>query len=509
MAQDAADDAAARLIRSEPVWSSCAWLSDFAADDAMPWPRLMSPPHPDAIGTLGAAACDWIEANSVTRKLRAWQRLVIYRILEVNRDGELCWLDALISTPRQVGKSVVVCALAFWRLHQLDRFGEEQLVMHTGKDLNVCREVQRPARSHAKTNVLRYRVREANGQEEIATRDGCRWIIRGTGSVYGYGVSFGIVDEGWGVHAEAVEDGIEPTMAEREQSQLMLISTAHRRATSLMPLRRQTVIETIMTNKDSLIIEWSATRTAEITDRDAWRAASPHWSRARERMLEAKLERAMAGVSDDPDEDDPIESFRAQFLNIWPARRLSIAGRDEPLIPWDAWEASADVMAGIPASGNVVAVEDFYGTGAAACAAGKLPDGRVLVWGDVFQSRAEAWAWAAYMIGQRPDTRLIVGASLAGDTAISDLGALSVDTAGSVQTRTSLPLVRELLTAGQLAHSGGMALTAQVQQLRVVNHREGGLGVSSRSGRNDLARSMAWAINALVNAPEALPFFVH
>ena len=38
-------------------------------------------------------------------------------------------------------------------------------------------------------------------------------------------------------------------------------------------------------------------------------------------MLAAKLRRAMSGQSEDPDEDDPVESFRSQFLNIWPVRR--------------------------------------------------------------------------------------------------------------------------------------------------------------------------------------------
>ena len=469
----------------------------------------MSPPHPEAVGTYGREAVAWIEAHSAWKTLRPWQRLVVYRVLEHDAAGALVWLDILLSTPRQVGKSVVLCALAWWRIHQAERFGAEQLVLHTGKDLAVCREVQRKARSYAKEHALQYIVREANGQEEIAIRDGNRWIVRGRGSVYGYTVSLGLVDEVWGVAPDVVEDGIEPTMADVPQPQLLLVSTAHRRATSIMPVRRQSVIETILEPQATLIIEWSAPRATEISDREAWRLCSPHWSLTRERMLEKKLNHALNGASDDPDEDDPIEAFRAQYLNIWPGRRLASSGADEPLVPYDAWVSARDISAGIPAAGLTIAVEDYFGVGAAACAAGLDHAGRVLVWGDVFQNRAEAYAWCSWLIGQRPDSRLIIGASLVNDPAIADLGAIGVETAGSTMTRVALPSVRELVASGRLVHSDGSALNAQVQQLRVTSHREGGLGVSTRSGRHDLARAMTWAAHALANAPAPIPFFAY
>jgi hypothetical protein len=41
------------------------------------------------------------------------------------------------------------------------------------------------------------------------------------------------------VRAASVEEGLTPTMAEREQPQLLLVSTAHRLATGLMLSRRQ------------------------------------------------------------------------------------------------------------------------------------------------------------------------------------------------------------------------------------------------------------------------------
>ena len=94
----------------------------------------------------------------------------------------------LLTVPRQLGKSWLLRELAFWRMHQGERFGEPQDVLHTGKDLEICVEVQRPARVWAKQRP-EYRVREANGRVEIelprgrvpldAAREGVRVRVLG------------------------------------------------------------------------------------------------------------------------------------------------------------------------------------------------------------------------------------------------------------------------------------------------------------------------------------------
>jgi hypothetical protein len=136
-----------------------------------------------------------------------------------------------------------VRALALWRVTHGHLFGESQLVLHTGKDLNVCREVHAPGRLWARERG--WGIRETNGQEEIANpADGSRWIVRGNQSVYGYPASMAIADESWAMPARLVDDGIEPTLMERQSPQLVLLSTAHSRATSLMLGRRAAALET-------------------------------------------------------------------------------------------------------------------------------------------------------------------------------------------------------------------------------------------------------------------------
>jgi len=111
-------------------------------------------------------------------------------------------------------------------------------------------------------------------------------------------------------------------LAERRSPQLGLVSTAHRAATALMPDRRRSALEQLADPRDTLLLEWSAPSDVAIEDRTAWRLASPHWSTTRERLITAQHRRALAGErTEDPDEPDPVESFRSQWLNIWPARR--------------------------------------------------------------------------------------------------------------------------------------------------------------------------------------------
>jgi hypothetical protein len=221
----------------DPVWDRAPWLERLRVVPAdATWPRYMTFPHSAAVGSYGAEAVEWLRANADIR-CRWWQELALTRQLEHDRDGVLVWLTALETTARQVGKSTLLRGGATWRLHRSELFGEEQTIMHTGKDLAVCKEVQRPARTWAK--VRGYQVFEGNGAVQISEPlSGSRWLVRAKDGVYGYAVSHGLVDEAWGVAPGIVEDGLEPTMAERSSAQLVLASTAHSKATTLFPTHR-------------------------------------------------------------------------------------------------------------------------------------------------------------------------------------------------------------------------------------------------------------------------------
>jgi hypothetical protein len=464
------------------------------------WPRLMTIPHPRAAGSLGEEFIAYAETRD-GRPLRWWQRLVAVRLLEVDADERLVWETALMTTARQVGKSWLLRELCLWRLHQRERFGEPQDILHTGKDLAVCKEVQRPARIWAKARTADYRVREVNGQEEIERlQDGSRWMLRAKEAVYGYSVALGVVDEAWRVRASSVDEGLTPTMAEREQPQLVLVSTAHRRATALVLDRRQVAIANLEVGDGDLLIEWSARPDAVPEDVGAWRMASPHWTPRRERLISKAHEKMLAGELDDPDEPDPVESFRAQWLNQWPQRRAEPGGPTEPLLPDGLWPSLAQESP-VGAGGMWVAVEDDYGLGAAVGCARRTEDGRVELDAWLLGDWDSAIADVQRLAEAGTVRRLLVGASLM-DRVPPGLRTIAEPRTGTA-TRAGLALLRDMAIGGQVVHDVDTADLDRALADAMVREAPTGLFLLSR-GPTHVVRAAVWAL-AGAHRPAAVP----
>src|SRR5262245_13516253 len=487
----------AGLERGDKRWR-VAWLKPYLrVPKAATWPRLQTVPHPRAVDSLGPVFIDWAEQRS-GRPLRWWQRLVATRLLEVDEAERLVWESLVLSMARQLGKSWLLRELCLWRIHPGERFGEPQDVLHTGKDLAVCKEVQRPARIWAKARRDDYRVREVNGQEEIEyLADGSRWMLRAKEAVYGYSVSIGAADEAWKVKASSIDEGLTPTMTEREQAQLLLVSTAHRMSTSLMLGRRQMALAELEVGDGDLLIEWSAPPEAELDEVAAWRQASPHWTAQRERMISKRLEAARAGELEDPEEPDPIESFRCQWLNQWPRRKVEPAGATEALLPEGLWLELEQPIE--PSTEPVfVALEDDYGLGAAVAAVSRLPDGRLELDGWLRADWDSAIADLERLGGLRRVRELIVGASLLDRLPPGAKAKPGLAT----QTRAGLALLRDLAAGGQLVHDVTPELD-QALELAQVREAPSGLHLIAR-GPTHLIRALVWAV-AAAHRPAKVP----
>jgi hypothetical protein len=464
------------------------------------WPRYMTAPHPRAVDSLGAEFVAWSDART-GRELRWWQRLVATRLLEVDDAGALVWTAMVLSMARQLGKSWLLRELMLWRIHQGVRFGEPQDVMHTGKDIAICKEVQRPARYWAKARPALYKVREVNGQEEIEhLPDGSRWMLRAKEAVYGYSVGMAAVDEGWKVRSSSVDEGLEPTMTERLQPQLLLVSTAHRLSTALMLERRAGALTALESGAGDLIVEWSVPRVLQVDDRDGWRLASPHWTPQRERLIARKLEAMRAGEIEDPEEPDPEASFRAQWLNQWPRTLTPAGGPLEELLPAGMWAGLAE--ADVETDGPIyVAVEDDFGRGAAVAAASRDRYGRIEVDGWLCKNWDAAMGDVQRLAEWRQVRSIQVGASLL-DRAPPDLSPRPKAAAGA-DTRNGLAVFRDLAADAMLVHDQRtFALDDAIKAARVRGSASG-LRIAGGAAPH-LVKAAVWAV-AAAHRPVRLP----
>ena len=389
-----------------------------------------------------------------------------------------------------------------WRIHQGGRWDEAQLVVHTGKDLPVCVEIQRPARRWARAEEFAdvYKVRDANGQETIEyLADGSRWLVKAKEAVYGLSASMAVVDEAWAVPATIIEEGLVPTMVEHPAAQLWLVSTAHRKATALMVTRRNVAVADLDGTDADLWIEWSAAHGCDLDDEDGWRQASPHWTPRRHRLIGQRLTAARSGESDDPDEPDPLEAFAAQWLNRWPTVRRR-AGHGEPLLGDGVWQACAGGLATVAGPG-IVALEENRGEGAAAAFVATDGDGRFEVDGRACDSWTEAIDIVRGYVTARPGARLIVGARMNNQLPADLPGRLGAQRAGTTETGRGLSLLRALCAEGRAVHDGTADLDDQVVRARVHNLAGGGLGLVNNNARTDLLRAVLWALDAAQVTP--------
>ena len=96
---------------------------------------------------------------------------------------------------------------------------------------------------------------------------------------------------------------------------------------------------------------------------EAWRQASPHWSRRRERTIAAAVRRAVPYLDAGPGVHELVAGVRCQWFNIWP-RHGGVEGRGERLLADRAWAARIQVMPDDPGPA-FIALVDNNGQGAA------------------------------------------------------------------------------------------------------------------------------------------------
>ena len=472
----------------DACWDAAPWLEPLreVPDDAV-WPRWLTQPHPAAIGTyLDEFETYTLERAGIT--LRWWQRLLAATILQHDLEGQLVFPRAWWSTARQLGKSLFGRSLLLFAadvlVPRLFAGIENDGVIILSRQLLSAEQVMEPEIRWAIENGDRgWETSRSKGQKHIEAPSGSRVLIRSIKSTPGLTATALLTDEAWDVVSQEFLDAAEPTLL-ATGGPSWATSTSHSKATSFALNLRSEAFDQIDAPDDLCIVEWGADKRRDREDRDGWREASPSWTPARERMIAARLKAAQNGEALTEGED-PMASFDAQMLNLWPTTQMK-RGRGQAFLERGAW-ARALVTGAAPIEHRVVAIENDFGKGLSVVVAGISSTGRIAVEGQAFSSAEEGWAFAR---SQTNVAHWCIGATMFHSPPARDLAPTTCS--GTGHTRNGLGVVRSLIEAGELTHTGNEDLAQQVLSIRV---RETGSGIVIAAGRGDLVRAMSWAVS--------------
>ena len=325
-------------------------------------PRLETRAPRGVTGTHGGEAAEWLQ-RVYGMTLRSWQRHALDRALEHDQDGRLVWQVVVLTVGRQSGKSWLSRGICMWRLHHAELFNEQQTILHMANKRDTAMEVLRPAGLWALEKYGKGSVRWGNSGAGIILPSGDRWLIHAANDSAGVGYSCSMVfaDEAWKIARPVIDDAVMPTMSEREQPQLWLVSTAGDSSSDLMIQYRSAAIEQLDAPAGTLLLEWSAPADADPDDPDTWAWASPEWTEKRQ----AFVERQHGTVEE--------SSFRREWCNQWVVKSGGWLKDSQ----WDDTTSEEQLPLGAT---WVVAVESsFDGQGHAVAVAGVLEDERVVV----------------------------------------------------------------------------------------------------------------------------------
>jgi hypothetical protein len=253
-----------------------------------------------------------------------------------------------------------------WRLHHAELFGETQTIMHVANKRSTAMEVLRPAGLWAVERYGKKAARWGNENAGIELPSGDRWLVHAANDSagVGYSVSMLFVDEAWKIKEEVVTASLAPTMAERNQGQMWLVSTAGDSTSDLMIGYRQRALDRLESDDPGsiLLLEWSAPAEADPENVETWKYGSPEWTTKRQEFLAQQWNNVEESA------------FRQQYLNQWIIRSNHWM-KDK----WWAETLDPDVQLPASATWSVAVESDFDGMGHGVAIAAPLDDGTIVI----------------------------------------------------------------------------------------------------------------------------------
>lgn len=449
-------------------------------------PRLETRASKAATGSHGPQAAEWLR-EVYGLELRGWQRYALDRALEHDADGRLIWSTVIVTVARQSGKSVLSRAVCMWRLHHAELFGETQTIMHVANRRQTAMEVMRPAGQWATTRYGKRAVKWGNMEAGIELPTGDRWVIHAANESagVGYSVSMVFVDEAWKVGRLVVDDGLAPTMAERAQPQLWLVSTAGDSTSDLMIAYRQRAIDRLDDDDPGsmLLLEWSAPMDADPDEEACWPWASPSWSPQRLEFLRQQHQAIEEGA------------WRREYLNQWITKAGSWM-RDS------TWAATMDPAIELPdhAQWCIALESDFDGTGHAVAIAAPLGDA-IVIRVSTHRTIAEADARLGEIRASHPNVHVQATPSY-----IDRLRQPFDQIVGQREAAAATQALLDAFDRRLIRHDGSTVLAEHVAQ-STISRRSAGWVLTAPQGKGGVyaARAVMFAVAQATKRPKPTP----
>lgn len=286
-----------------------------------------------------------------------WQEQVADVALELDDDGTFAYDELNLTIPRQSGKTTLVLAVAVHRLTAMAGVHGPQRLTYTAqkrdkarlkleRDFAVTLRASGTFRevAHARARPSRsteWRLSLNNGSETIQFGVGSYLQIDTPSRTGGHGdtLDVGVIDEAFAHEDDTIESGMEPSMATRQDHQLIVLSTAGDDRSKY--LWRKVLAGRAATESGdhgrTAYFEWSAPDDSDPGDPETWRGCSPALGLTiTERFLEGQWEKAQRGGQ------EGIDKFRRAYLNQWPQVPLLVEDLGWRVIPTGLWRERAD-----------------------------------------------------------------------------------------------------------------------------------------------------------------------
>lgn len=237
----------------------------------------------------------------------AWQDGLGRLILAKRADGQYAADTAVVSIPRQVGKTYLVGAIVF----ALCLLIPGLTVVWTAHRFKTAREVFGTMQGFAVRKAIAphvAKVLRGAGDESIVFRNGSRIMFGARERGFGRGfaaVDILVFDEGQ-ILGEAAMDDMTPATNVAKNPLILIVGTPPKPTDpgEVFTMLRQEAIDG--TSTDTLYVELSADEDADPLDRDQWRKANPSYPH---RTPERAMLRMRKNLTAD--------SFKREALGIW------------------------------------------------------------------------------------------------------------------------------------------------------------------------------------------------